>query len=88
MGEDQMSETTSARVDCCPECKASGIEVVAASSIQRDGTLPRHRCGDCGARFDEVDRRPDEHPVRSRCGLAKKLADADSLDDLRGETDE
>jgi len=87
MGVDRMSETTSNRVDCCPECKASGIEVVAASSIQRDDRLPRHRCGDCGARFDEVDRRSGEHPVRSRCGLAKKLDDADSLDELRGETD-
>ena len=61
----------------CPECGYAHIE-----ARPRDGA--KWYCWNCGARFDDPDY-GERDPIGPRSGLARELADADSIEELRGD---
>jgi hypothetical protein len=70
-----MSDTdTSDTIPVCAACGRSTVEVVSSPTGTTD--VPAWKCAhaDCGARFDEPDRRAPKRDA-NRYGLARKLSD-------------
>jgi len=75
-------------VTACPKCDSVKIETRQPSTPVSNAAIEHEwRCADCGRSFDDPRERPPQNEAwaASRSGLARELAEADSLEEVVGD---